>query len=453
MAKTELPKLPAGPKGPGRFGAYYTHLTWDPEWDRPWRVADHPDVVVRFEDGGHRLVFWRGTSYIPCWVTDNGKWFTNEFVERRGHQSPNTKGCCEPMSDKQCRYSHVRIIESTPARAVVHWRYSPVDVHYRQPFIDPETNWGDWVDEYYTIYPDSTTIRKVQVQTSRPDLWMEFHEAIVVNQPGSMPEDSIELDALEVANMAGESATYTWTKDGAPPLDEFWARWDANIMRINLKAKRVPYSIVPPHSEYGLLITPYGGHAPTSHFNFWNHWPVSQVASDGTLAKTPNRPSHSSLAHYDLLELASARWPAYEEGPQSRTKLMLTGMTSGRAAGLVPIAKSWLCPAEVEAGADAGARYEGFDPAQYAYRFSMDSTTPASKLSFALAASQEQTAIRPAFVVTGWGDREAKVSLAGKALADGADARTGLVHTLDGTELVVWLNRELAKETKVTITA
>ncbi len=172
MAKTDLPKLPAGPQGPGRFGAYYAKLEWDPAWDRPWRVSDHPDVVVRFDDGGHRLVFWRGTSFIPCWVTDKGKWYTNEFIERRGHHSPNTNGCCEPMSDKQCRFSHVRVIESNEARAVVHWRYSPVDVRYRQPFIDPETGWGDWVDEYYTVYPDATCVRKITLHTTRPDLWI-----------------------------------------------------------------------------------------------------------------------------------------------------------------------------------------------------------------------------------------------------------------------------------------
>ncbi len=118
----DLPQMPSGPEGAGRFGAYYTTLNYEESWDAPWRIGDHADVVVRFDTGGHKFVFWRGTSYIPCWVTDTGIWYTNEFVERNGAQSPNTRGCCEPMSDKQCRYSHVRIIENTDARVVVHWR-------------------------------------------------------------------------------------------------------------------------------------------------------------------------------------------------------------------------------------------------------------------------------------------------------------------------------------------
>ena len=51
-----LYRLPSGPEGPGPFGAYYTHLKYDPVWDQPWRVGDHPDVVVRFNDGGHKFV-------------------------------------------------------------------------------------------------------------------------------------------------------------------------------------------------------------------------------------------------------------------------------------------------------------------------------------------------------------------------------------------------------------
>jgi hypothetical protein len=119
-------RMPCGPKIPGRFGACYTTLKYDAVWDQPWRIGPHADVVVRFDTGSHKFVFWRGTSYIPCWVTDTDIWYTNEFVERRGSHSPNTKGCCEPMSDKQCRYSHVRIIENTDARIVIHWRYAPV---------------------------------------------------------------------------------------------------------------------------------------------------------------------------------------------------------------------------------------------------------------------------------------------------------------------------------------
>lgn len=450
MAKTNLPQLPAGPKGPGRFGAYYINLKWDPEWDKPWRIGDHPDVVVRFDDGGHRFVFWRGTSYVPCWVTDNGKWYTNEFVERRGHHSPNTRGCCEPMSDKQCRFSHVRVIESNDARAVVHWRYSPIDVRYQQAFVDQETGWGDWVDEYYTIYPDASCVRKITLQTSRPDLWTEFHEGIVVNQPDSMPEENIELGALSVANMKGESKTYVWTEDGAPGMDEFWELWDANIIKINLKAKKVPYSLVPPHKEYGLLITPYRGHNPKSHFHFWNHWPVAQVASDGTRARTPDRPSHSSLCHFGLPELSSAYWQFYEEEENLRSKIMLTGMTDQPVETLVPLAKSWLTPPELSLSGQA-FKSLGFDPAQKAYVITGPLKNQGAAIEGAIKASKDSPVINPAFVLKNCFADSVSLTFNGKRIEPGKALRIGKNQTLEGADLVLWVQAEATKEVKVSI--
>jgi hypothetical protein len=291
----QLYKLPSGPKGPGKFGAYYTQLKYDPAWDKAWRVGEHPDVVVRFDDGGHKFVFWRGTSFIPCWVTDNDIWYTNEFVERRGWHSPNTEGCVEPMSDKQCRYSHVRIIESNDARAVIHWRYAPVDVHYEHPFIDGKSGWADWVDEYYIIYPNATGVRSITVQSTNLKKWIEFHEAIVVNQPGTVPDDNIKPGAVSVANMKGEHHTYVWGENGGPVFDQNPAR--ANMYKINLKSNRGPFALIKPPKVDGDIITSYLGHSRKSIFNWWDHWPVSQVALDGRGAKSSDNPSHTSLCH------------------------------------------------------------------------------------------------------------------------------------------------------------
>ncbi|MCX6574751.1 MAG: LamG domain-containing protein, partial [Candidatus Aminicenantes bacterium] len=130
------PVLPAGPKGPGRFGAYYTRLRYAEEWENPWRVGDAADVVVRFDETPNRLVFWRGTSYIPAWVTENGIWYTNEFYET---QVPAMATSAEPMADKQALFSHARILESSEARVVVLWRYAPVSVNDDLVNIDPLT--------------------------------------------------------------------------------------------------------------------------------------------------------------------------------------------------------------------------------------------------------------------------------------------------------------------------
>ncbi|MCK4560396.1 MAG: hypothetical protein KAV45_11490 [Calditrichia bacterium] len=126
-----LPLLPTGPQIQDDFGAYYTKLKYYPEWDKDWRVGPYADVVVRFDIAPFQFIFWRGTNYIPHWVTENNIWYNNEFTE-----TWETIGSSEPMSDKQCRYSHVRIIENNRARVVVHWRYALNDVNYWIAWLD-----------------------------------------------------------------------------------------------------------------------------------------------------------------------------------------------------------------------------------------------------------------------------------------------------------------------------
>lgn len=441
----ELAQLPSGPEGPGQFGAYYTKLKYNARWDEPWRVGDYADVVVRFDDGGHKFVFWRGTSYIPCWVTDTGIWYTNEFVERRGHHSPNTRGCVEPMSDKQCRFSHVRIIENTDARVVVHWRYAPIDVRYEHPFIDPLTGWSDWVDEYYTIYPNAVGVRKITVHTTRPDLWTEFQEAIVVNQPGTMPDDNIELGAVSLANMKGESKTYYWTESGGPEFDA--GPKLANIFKINLKASLKPFALVTPPDK-GVLITPYEGHGRNSHFNWWDHWPVAQVASDGRRATSADKPSHSSLCHIGLPGTATAEWKDYAKGKKWRTKIMLHGMTEKHPTELTTLARSWLNPPQLFLRS-RGYTNKGYDQAQRAYILECHDPAEKARLKFEFPASNELPLVNPAFIIKNWGNDGVTLQINRETIERGKAFRYGHVQTPQGTDLIIWIELEEKKHTDI----
>src|SRR6202030_1698342 len=138
------PVLPSGPPRKGRVGAYYTHLSYEDIWDDPRRVGPDSDVVVRFDREPIRLVFWQGTNYIPAWVSENGKWYTDEFLETGGPEDCPGGEDCEPMSDKQNRYSYIRILESTAARAVLHFRYGQCEVENATcANPDPLTGWTD----------------------------------------------------------------------------------------------------------------------------------------------------------------------------------------------------------------------------------------------------------------------------------------------------------------------
>jgi hypothetical protein len=437
--------MPAGAPGPGRFGAYYATLKFQDTWDRPRRIGPESDVVVRFPQSGMRLVFWQGNNYVPAWVTENGKWYTDEFLEAYNKpQCPDGEDC-EPMSDKQSRYSRVRILESTDARVVVHWRYALSETeNYKGAYSDPLTGWFDWGDEYWTVYPDGVAVRKQVLWSSHLDGVLpgdkvgpaphEFQETIVLNGPGQWPEDNIQFDALTLANMKGETSVYAWKEKSKDVFDyphgpdAFPNPADANIQWINLKSAWKPFQIVSLPARF----TAYNGEKTLSSFEWWNHWPVAQFDSSGRPALAPDRASHTSLSHI--------YWPSAEATESTVTKLLMDGLTLKPAAELVPLAKSWLNPAAVEA---TGLRSEGYQAAERAYVLRCEGK--AEKAEITLRATAESPVVNPALIVRNW-NGGARVLVNGEP-----QGRIGQVFRLEGTDLVVWLELEATRPLMIQI--
>jgi hypothetical protein len=432
------PVLPSGPPGTGRFGAFYTSLKYDDVWDGPRRVAPNSDVVVRFDEAPIRMVFWQGTNYGGDWVTENNKWYTDEFLETGGKVDCPGGEDCEPMSDKENRYSHVRILENTDARAVVHWRYGLCEVvNYTCANPDPNTGWTDWADEYFTIYPDGVAVRKQVLWTSNFKNWHEFQETIVINGPGQRPEDNIQPAALTIGNMKGESATYSWEK--GPPAKKMDKPEDPNIQLVNLKSNWKPFQIVSPVNS---SMRPYTGEVTYSMFEWWNHWPVAQVRSSGISAVAPDRPSHSSLSHI--------LWDPYAQTENTMTKILLHGLTTKSVAELVPLARSWLSAPGIEVSG-AGFQSQGYDQTQRAFVVTRFNAAAVPQLQLSLQASTQSPLINPAFVVKNWGETEPKLRVNGKLVSRGADVRYGFVPTLEGTDLIVWFRMESTNPTTIGI--
>ena len=165
------------------------------------RTSDNPDITVRFDTLPTSIVFWQATSYAPTWVTENNIWMGDQSAEVGGPW-----GCAEHMSDKEQRHSYVRIVENTPARVLIHWRYSCADIAY---IFDRSDNWSD---EYITIYPDGTSIRKVEFHGDEEPTW---HEPQLFSQAGTGPLDNIDIKAVTVANLSGDLQTLDFS-DGPP---------------------------------------------------------------------------------------------------------------------------------------------------------------------------------------------------------------------------------------------
>lgn len=428
--------LPAGPPGPGPFGAYYAKLAYYRGWDEYWRTAESPDIVVRFEKAPYRLVFWRGTSYIPHWVTENGIWYTNEFVEsfQKGLQ-----GSAEPMSDKQCRLSSVRIVESSEARVVVHWRYAPIDINYKFAWVDPLTGWGDWTDEVHTLYPDGVGVREITVHTSTPDVRREFHEGIVVMSPGMNPTDAIEPAGLTLVNDDGVAHTLSWEEATPPkyPKDPP----GATIQVVNTKSRYRPFAAGrladrPVFDVYASEVR-----REVSIFPWWNHWPTAFEPSNGRYAVAADRASSSSLSHMT--------WQPYDRGRGWLTKVMLQGMTDRPPAELAAVARSWsLAPRLRISGGD----YEGgeYDAGERAYKI-VGKPGIRGPLDFTVEANERSPIRNLALIVEQWGDDEPVVRVDGIEISRTTGLRHAQRPTIGSTDLVLWIPMERVQTVRITV--
>ena len=433
-------QLPTGPVGSGSFGAFYTKLDYYKEWDDLWRVSEVPDVFVRFDQSPVQLVFWRGASFVPCWVTENGIWYTNEWLETWGS---DVVSCAEPIMDRQCRYSHVRIIENTDARVVIHWRYALSDAFYDFAAVSDDGR-GEWCDEFHTIYPDQVGVRKMELHYSKPERKHDWVEQIVVLPPGKYPEDVMEKAGVSLVNMSGDVKKYSWHDvDLQVKMPE---PKGANMSVVNLKSKYRPFIIVSPDpvkTVEGTWDSPffrtyaskmargYRQDPVPSVYGWWDHWPVAQVPGDGRWVSAPDRPSHFNLTTF-------VQWNDYEYTNKTRTRIMLQGVTDKKADKLVPLAKSWLKAAKMKIISDA---YTGgsYDQAEKAYLIENIDPRKSTPCTFIIDASKESPLLNPAIIIKNWPGQLPTLSINGKKIKQGKDFRQGIRKGPFGEDLIIWI--------------
>lgn len=428
---------PLLPQRATRFGAVYTELKLYPEWDALWRTGPDSDVVISFANSPFHYVFWRGNNYGESMVTENGIWVGDQSFE-----SSTKIGTAEHMNDKHNVYSHISIVENTEARVVLHWRYALADVLGNLADIDPVSGWGDWADEFFYIYPDGTAVRCGTIRGTKRKY--SFTEPTLLLEPGKKPEDYISLDAATITNSKGESRTYSWDPV-SPPFPFPDPPTNANIALLNLKSTYKPFYIYQP----GTILGPYGWppelRPEYSHFPVWDHWPVNQIPSDGRWALFPD--------HYGSAAIMSPNPKnAFTDGPgPTKTTYFLFGLTTKSAADLALLDRSWLRPAELTIS--DGSFTKNYDASQRAYILTpkRNSESPRKgKLELTVRASQESPIVNPAFVIQNWGDSTAKVKWNGRKVPL-SSFRTGFVHRLDGTDLMIWIQRETTSPFRLSI--
>ena len=171
-------------------------------------------VTVTFDAHPTKMVFrapWQVTLDLG-----RGVRYGNAYAETLDNK--NCQGCCEVCQDGRQQYSRMWIAHRSPARIVVRWRAALADKNGRVAHTDVPSGsphgQGDWVDEWYTIYPDATHVRLVRIYTGlapraaahwgRPGRHpFETQESTVFGPPGHQPIDDIDVGAVTVIAMDG----------------------------------------------------------------------------------------------------------------------------------------------------------------------------------------------------------------------------------------------------------
>ncbi|UII79860.1 LamG domain-containing protein [Flagellimonas sp. CMM7] len=423
------------------FGAHYTKLNYDEDWDRLWRDDSYPDVVITFDDKRYSMVFWKGTNYNMNLVTENGRWIADQSAETFGDF-----GCMEHMSDKQNRYSHIRVVENNEARVVVHWRYALTDINYSIANTDEVTNWGDWADEYYYIYPDGIAVRHYKIHGY--DDGYSITEPALLSNPGERPEDNIDMVAVTLMNLKGETSKHsfeTWPSDQlAGAGGQFKNAVDNEVLSvINVKSQTKPFFIYEKNGNIG----PYGGGRKEidyrlSKFHWRNHWPVSQIPSDGRFVLANDRVTSSAITSPEAGINRET-----ENGPLEGRFIL--GLSGEPIQNLTGFAKFWLKTPELKVTA-GNYTHQGFNRNDRAYHLIKNSDANES-LTLDIQASEKSPLVNPTFIIKNWGGKVPVLEIDGLQQSPSKKYKYSIRKSLESKDLIIWLETDVVKPVTLTL--
>jgi hypothetical protein len=124
------------------------------------------------------------------------------------------------------------------------------------------------------------------------------------------------------------------------------------------------------------------------------------------------------------------------------------GLTDQPIESLAPIARAWLQAPEPEVKSGDFSS-GGYSRDERGFVLANNSPGKTQALELDIPATEESPIVNPAFVIKNWGESDVELSIDGSKVERGSDFRVGHYHTLEGSNLIVWLKMESMKPTKM----
>lgn len=420
----------------GQFGVRYEHLPFYDTWDQLFRDGSYSDIVVEYDNSPVKTVFWRGASYSPFHTNGNNVRFNSEFNENFSEDANGNYECCyEPMSDKQHLYSHARVVENTPARVVIHWRYSQLFPDHKVNHFDNNTGWGDWSDWYMYCYPDGIVAYEMIWWTDNKDNFVEWAEPMLLLGPQEEPTSIVPFSNTVTSYTQTSAINWDWSTD-----------WNTLDLLHNTGPKPEVQTINTLGSDYRpVMIYDHPNlefWGPYNDFNRYNHWPVGQKPT----AVSDDLQAASRTAHTAMLKPIPNN-EGYQNGTitngEWKKHLRLEGMSNRDAESLRRLFRSWQQAPSISNTSNVSGTYA---LEQRAYNL----TASGEGMSFTVDASTSQPLDNPCFIVKNWcGENSADVLVNGMPATD---IKQGVFTDIDGTSsLAIYLKMVATSSTQVQI--
>ncbi len=416
------------------FGARETDLQYNgPVWtnwdeaityEEAWEGFTNKDIVIDFPNTPYRYVFWKGASYAPIWLFDKS-FITLEWLEGWPRQE-GAVDCVEPLQDKACKHSRVKLLSSTPARARVKWTYAETDFNLK--IIA-----GEHAEEIYSIYPDGIGVRKVTGFFEK-GRWHECAEFIVGSVAGTTPAAHYPPNAASLMNVDGDRIDLFWPT----PQESEFPEWNSYI---GLAHSRNEPSVFLACDGRNTDIHVFSNNPDwlSEMFFCMPHWPIQRglpTTNERSIDDCKVRPTHASL-----LNIYASPYELYKD----RTVwALLIGIVPDDEQELRDIVRGWLNPPALEVLTEPGvkAKYDIYERG-----YVMDAGKKDS-LDLRLQASVEKPQIRPALILENAGSVAAcSVFFGDTELVPGTDYAAGQ----EEGRYIIWLNKALREVTNMRI--